>query len=357
VYDEGTWFVKSYVRRYDHFRIDAFTRTPGGGLKVDGNLTRTGVFSYTNADGTTRREYRPDASVFDKAALQGLSEAPVTVGHPANGVNPENWKRLAVGHTGEARRNDIFVTAPVVVQDADAITRVENKELTELSVGYDIDYDPTPGVTPEGERYDGIQKNIRGNHIALLPPGKARAGSECSLRLDSNEDQEESEELSKISSHMTPEQILALQALQVKETARADKAEADLKGSSTRADQAEGKVAVLTAQLQTASDPKRFDSSVAERVELLDQARQDGVTVPANATPRAVRLAILAKRNPNFRADSLNDDSVAAAFAFSMALPHPSLAQPVVRADDASDPIAKARDEYLTKVTNLSEKK
>lgn len=318
------------ARRYDVFTIDALERTPGGALRVEGALTRTGIFTYRNADGTERREYRPDSSVFDTKALAGFSDVAVTVGHPPNGVNADNWKAVAVGETGEAKRKDAFMVAPITVRDAATITRVENKELVELSCGYDIDYDATPGVTPEGERYDGVQTNIRGNHVALLPKGEARGGSRCSLRLDSLGD-EVLEIPSKILP-MTPEQLAQLQA--------------DLKAAQKRADEADGRVAVLTTQLATANDPKRLDAAVTERVELLDQARKDGVTVDAKASLRVIRVAILEKRVPGFRADGLSDDALHGAFAVTVALPHPALAQVDVTQggrDDGGDPLEAAK--------------
>lgn len=41
----------------------------------------------------------------------------------------------------------------------------------ELSCGYRCTYDMTPGVY-NGQRYDGVQRNIRGNHLALVKEGR-----------------------------------------------------------------------------------------------------------------------------------------------------------------------------------------
>lgn len=41
----------------------------------------------------------------------------------------------------------------------------------ELSCGYRCTYDMTPG-TFQGQRYDGVQRNIRGNHLALVKEGR-----------------------------------------------------------------------------------------------------------------------------------------------------------------------------------------
>jgi hypothetical protein len=40
-----------------------------------------------------------------------------------------------------------------------------------------------PGTTPDGQHYDGFQKNIRGNHVAIVK--RARGGANVRLMLDS----------------------------------------------------------------------------------------------------------------------------------------------------------------------------
>ncbi|MGL5431928.1 MAG: DUF2213 domain-containing protein, partial [Plesiomonas shigelloides] len=47
----------------------------------------------------------------------------------------------------------------------------------ELSAGYTAKYDFTPGVTADGEAYDAVQRDIRINHVALVP--RARAGRQA----------------------------------------------------------------------------------------------------------------------------------------------------------------------------------
>src|SRR4051812_7910672 len=81
-YDEGT---PEPIK--DQFRLDS-TRiirgkapTPTGGLRLDAQITRSGIFLYCNPDGTTRREYRPPTEVQSPASLATLAACPVTVGH------------------------------------------------------------------------------------------------------------------------------------------------------------------------------------------------------------------------------------------------------------------------------------
>lgn len=166
-------------------RLDAtFSRTPTGGLRVPASLTRTGVLTYRNQDGTTRREYRPADEVFKADSLQSLEDAPVTDLHPAKMVDGANHRELSRGHVRDGRKDGKFVAATVLVQDADLVAKVERRDRVEVSCGYRCRFDATPGVTPEGERYDGVQRDIVYNHVALLPAGTGRAGREVALRLD-----------------------------------------------------------------------------------------------------------------------------------------------------------------------------
>jgi hypothetical protein len=92
-----------------------------------------------------------------------------------------------VGHAGsQVRFSDGFVEVALLVTDKKAIDNIQRKDsadhAVEVSAGYRVDYDPTPGKTPSGEAYDGVQRNIRVNHIAIVPKG--RAGPEVRLLLD-----------------------------------------------------------------------------------------------------------------------------------------------------------------------------
>jgi hypothetical protein len=82
------------------------------------------------------------------------------------------------------------VAANVLITDEDAIKDAEDGK-TQLSCGYTCDLDFSPGVTsgidgvPDGLRFDAIQRNIVGNHVAIVD--KARAGAEATLHLDGDD--------------------------------------------------------------------------------------------------------------------------------------------------------------------------
>lgn len=164
--------------RFDRTPVRA-RRTDEGFVLDSPVITRTGIFDYRQPDGTIRREYRPDAEVFAPAALAGIRGKPVTDGHPGL-VTAANSRAHTVGAVmSEGRRDGSNVIADVVIHDTAPIDAGN----TELSCGYAVDLDETPGEF-NGERYDAVQRNIRVNHLALVKAG--RAGN-ARLNLDAAE--------------------------------------------------------------------------------------------------------------------------------------------------------------------------
>ena len=166
-------------------KLGKVERTPQGGARISASLARTGVLTYRNADGSTRREFVPPDEAFRADALDAINGAPVIVGHAA-WINPSNYKEHSVGTVsdGSVRRDGDLVIGKVALQDADALRRVDTGELTEISLGYSLDYDPTPGEY-KGERYDGTHRNRQVNHVALCAPGTSRAA--VGFRFDSTD--------------------------------------------------------------------------------------------------------------------------------------------------------------------------
>lgn len=170
--------------RFDIGTTGRAERLPDGRLRAQGRLTRTGVFEYRQADGSVRREYRPDSEVFSDESLKTFEDAIVTEDHPLEMVNSRNARQYQVGQiSGAPRRDGNHVAATIVVNDASVIDKMERGEKVELSCGYECDLIATPGISPDGARYDAIQQNIRGNHVALVSVG--RAGPTARVRMDS----------------------------------------------------------------------------------------------------------------------------------------------------------------------------
>ncbi len=305
------------LRRLDAVgRLDAKTRTPQGGLRIDANLTRTGIFIYKDEQGRDVREYRSPEEVFKADSLATLHLAPIVIGHPAM-VDPSNWQRHSVGTIGEDVRADgKFVVAKAVVQDRKTIDAIERKDLTELSCGYEVDLVHTPGTTPEGEHFDALQTNIRYNHVGIGPAGWGRAGGEVRLRLDGNGD---------VVVPADPIGVGMLTAEQ--EKARADKAEADLKAATARADKLEGERDAEKVRADKAAEVKPVDvpALVAARTALESSARtvlgaETNFTTKEDGkderpmTDGEIITAVIAKDDASFKVDGRSSDYLRARF-------------------------------------------
>jgi uncharacterized protein len=93
---------------------------------------------------------------------------------PVTAADPQ--KMAVVGSTGtDAEFDGTYLKNSLVVWDADSIAGIETDEKKELSSAYRYVADMTPGVH-EGQPYDGVMRDIVGNHVALVIEG--RAGSD-----------------------------------------------------------------------------------------------------------------------------------------------------------------------------------
>lgn len=82
-------------------------------------------------------------------------------------------KDLVVGTTGtNAVFDEPYLQNGLSIWDADAILAIEQHVQKELSSAYSYDADMTPGSYC-GVKYDGVMRNIRGNHVALVTEGRA----------------------------------------------------------------------------------------------------------------------------------------------------------------------------------------
>nr|WP_255568571.1 DUF2213 domain-containing protein [Neoroseomonas alba] len=171
------------VQRFDFISLESAQVTPEGWIMDSPIVSRTGVFEYPRGDGTVRREYRPPEEVFAAATLSSMRGAPVTDGHRGRVTKDAHTSAIIGTVMSEGRRDGDTVVAEVVIH---APNRMGTKR--ELSLGYAVEMDMTPGVTPDGQPYDAIQRNIRINHLAVVERGRAGIAR---LRLDGGDAQSE----------------------------------------------------------------------------------------------------------------------------------------------------------------------
>lgn len=310
--------------RFDVGTIGEIERTPQGGLAIPAFLTRTGVFDYEQEDGSIVREYRPPEEVFNADSMSTLANAPLCNEHPSNPVGTRNWRALSVGHveSGTIKQDTDKIAARTIWQDAQVIGDIESGRKREISCGYNCDVEETPGIAPNGEHYDRIQRNIRYNHVALVPDG--RAGPEVRLRLDSKGNQTGSKGATQMEKEIidgVPYEVgtpAHADARKRHDQARADaakelqalRAERDkLRG---RADAAETKLKKMEGALRAANSPQRLDHAVRVRGAVIRRAQVvlgrdfkcDGMSIIG------IKIAAVKKAYPDRKLDGKNKDYI-----------------------------------------------
>lgn len=148
-------------------------KTPEGYLICrDVPIARTGTQEYLagelHLDGDPERPVtvnRLPEDVFAPAALASFEGKDVTAGHPPEDVGPANYAAYTKGHVQNVRRSGDYIIADLLIKDAQLIADVESGALREVSCGYLCEY------VPDGGGYK--QASIRGNHVAVVPRGRA----------------------------------------------------------------------------------------------------------------------------------------------------------------------------------------
>lgn len=107
-----------------------------------------------------------------KRAAPTFNNLPVLSRHvpvSADAHRPE----LVIGSTGtDASVRGPYLTNSLVLWSQPDIDDVESGKKRELSAAYRYRADMTPGVF-DGQRYDGVMRDLRGNHVALVSEGRA----------------------------------------------------------------------------------------------------------------------------------------------------------------------------------------
>lgn len=342
---------------FDSGRVE---RTPEGYLRIPAIVARTGVQTYRMLNGRPDSRGEPVGvlrhpdDVFDQQSLASWGGKPVTVRHPSEAVTANNIRVHGVGLSaldveGIRPRDDLqtgrigYVRTLLQVTDAAGTSAVADGA-REISCGYGCQFVPEVGVWG-GVPYQYRQRNIRGNHFALLPPGEpGRAGPEVRLQgLDSvsldiidgasvplyrqeapimAEQNPERVALTRDSEtiELTPGALgIVRRWLEVSDSRISDlEAQLSARGAelatvtATRDAQA-AELAQLKAQpvkdaaaeAQAVKDAaEKMAREIASRVALLRRAeeltRGTDVKLTADMAPADIRLAVLKSRNPQF---------------------------------------------------------
>ena len=379
--------------RYDFSPIEKYELTPEGYLRVWASIARTGIQHYTDADGSIRKEFRPESEVASPESLASFAGKAITMEHPPALLDSENTKDYQIGFTGsEIVYDNGFVRAVMTVTDRDVIERIMHGDVREVSAGYRVNYDPTPGVTDSGEHYNGIQTEISGNHVAIVRRG--RAGPQVKLHLDRQDAADPSLFPTKESHTMTAKVVFDGAEFEVsesvalaitKEREDASMSYKDMKmkydklmkeaedmevkmadmehgmkekedSLEGRSDALQGQVDSLKAELEEAKQVN-VDSIVAERLALIEKAKPvlDAEYAFAGKADREVMVdAIKTVRGDSVELDGRSDDYVLAMFdtIAETAAAHVDSTEDLRKAVAAAAAPASAPSSYMDKLQN-----
>lgn len=106
-----------------------------------------------------------------KKGMRSFGGLPLMLKHiPVSADDPQ--KEYVVGSIGtDLNMDGEDVKTSIRVWDKEAINLIESEKLNELSSGYAYEPDMTAGEY-NGVKYDGIMRNIHGNHVALVERGR-----------------------------------------------------------------------------------------------------------------------------------------------------------------------------------------
>lgn len=123
--------------------------------------------------------HRSPEEVFSQAALASFEGKPVTNDHPPDLIGPDDVGMYEKGHAQNVRRGTgewaDYMVADLHIHDRELIDAIQGGK-REISCGYECEYSPNRDGTYS-------QKNIRGNHVAVVDRG--RAGKRAAI-LDSD---------------------------------------------------------------------------------------------------------------------------------------------------------------------------
>lgn len=161
---------------------DNISMTPEGYLTcLNVPIGRTGWMDYYGQElpadfnepyGSLCKVYRSPEELFSPATIASFEGKSVTNTHPTSNLDVNTTQAIERGHIQNVRRDGNFLVGDLFIKDPGLISEVQNNLKREVSSGYDCYWNKI-----EDGKYE--QKNIIGNHVAVVPNG--RAGSKVAI--------------------------------------------------------------------------------------------------------------------------------------------------------------------------------
>ena len=362
------------------FNTDEIETQPNGYLSLLATITRTGVFTYHYmnelGEAITVRQLRHPDDVFEPGSLQSLMGIPLTNEHPHEFLEPENSANKVVGMASDRPKEitldgdgEKYLQQQVTIFDPDTIEDVLSGHKRELSLGYTLDHDETPGVW-NGEHYDVRQKNIRYNHLSVVK--KARGGPLCRFNLDAEDIHVDGISFDKVLNFNTvkgedmifnkdgkeyevkDEVHALLTALETEKKEAMDSSATEIAELTAKVDELQAKVDLNESKSATDAADVKFKEAVAARVKLERDASEFVDVSLDGLSDREIKEKVIAKVS-KVSLDGKSDVYVDA--AFDLALEQAPATEVVdltnaANQEDSRDIVIEAKDRAWKKALN-----
>jgi hypothetical protein len=168
-----------------------YTEDENGYITIPNNpISKSGVFQYLGSSISPElvpdqvyNVWRPEEELNNPDTIESFRLTPWIPEHvmlgegftPAEDVGVQG----VTGETVEFSNGTLYSKLKLFGEDLKKLIRAGLKE---LSCGFRCAWEIKSGVTPQGEAYDVIQRQIRGNHLASVE--SARMGSDVRVAMD-----------------------------------------------------------------------------------------------------------------------------------------------------------------------------
>lgn len=275
---------------YDKVTIGTKKYTPEGFLVVKAKLARSGIQQYkaneinfpSKNPNDIIQVWRPEKEVFKDEAITSFEAKPVTNDHPPELVNIDNIKKYQVGYvTKNIEKDENGLITELIITDKKAIEDIERGKV-EISNGYTANYEFKDGVLDNGAKYQAIQRDIIGNHVAIVQQG--RCGSECRI-FDEAKVSENTKEIIMIDE----DNIIEVDS---KDAGNVKKLKDALKAKDEEINKLKEKMSAINDEMEEMRNKKKeedekhdkegktndsaidIDSEVEKRIEIIDSAKK-----------------------------------------------------------------------------------
>lgn len=168
-----------------------YTEDENGYITIPNNpISKSGVFQYLGSSispeldpETVYNVWRPEEELNNPDTIESFRLTPWIPEHIMLGTGFTPAEVVGVqgvtGETVEFNNGTLYSKLKLFGEDLKKLIRAGLKE---LSCGFRCAWEIKSGMTPTGEKYDVIQRQIRGNHLASVE--QARMGSDVRVAMD-----------------------------------------------------------------------------------------------------------------------------------------------------------------------------